>query len=65
MTDDTPRFTTPDRTGTQSADLVAVPDDPDDPAEITLHPDDAPEERLATAWITADVEAVVDVAQWR
>lgn len=47
----------------RSPTLIAVPDDREDPAEITFLPDDAADERLATAWITADVEAVVDLRE--
>lgn len=56
---------TRDRTLTASTNLVAVPDDPDDVAEVTLRPEDVSADRLATEWITIDVDDLLDVEELR
>lgn len=56
---------TRDRTQPASTDLVAVPDDPDDVAEVTLRPEAVSADRLATAWITIDVDDLIDVEEMR
>lgn len=46
-------------------DLVAVPDDPDEPTEVMIQPEDASIDDLATEWITVAADDLVDVEESR
>lgn len=39
--------------------LVAIPDDPDEPREVTIRSEDASEDTLATEWIALAPEDLV------
>jgi hypothetical protein len=46
-------------------DLTAAVDDPEAPAEVTVYPADADADALVTTWVSADVDAAVDLADAR
>jgi len=45
--------------------LTAALDDPEAPAEVTVYPGDADPEALVTTWVSAEADAVVDLADVR
>lgn len=46
----------------RALDLAFVPDDEDDPTEITAYPDRGVD--VTTAWLTMDADHVVDLAEF-
>ncbi len=45
-----------------AAGIEAAYDDPEEPSELTLFTTDP--ERVATRWLTVDIEHAVDLAEW-
>lgn len=62
----TPTHPLSDRSSdTETAELVGLYDDPEQPTEYTVYPADADDETLKSQWLSVDAESTVDLEEMR